>query len=783
MILEYKNAFIINDKVYYLLNMKNSKSMKSLIIVESPTKAKTIRKYLDNNFEVMSSQGHIRDLPASELAVDVENNFTPHYVINSDKKKLIKELGILAKESDIVYLASDDDREGESISWHIKEVLNLSEDKIKRIVFHEITKTAIKNAIDNPRTIDNNLVNSQQARRILDRLVGYQLSPILWKNIQSRLSAGRVQSAATKLIVDREKEINKFSASSAFVVTCQFNTSKNEVLIGEMKEHIEDIEDVKNILLELNKAHFKISNIENKQSISNPSAPFTTSTLQQEASQKLGYSVSQTMLIAQHLYENGKISYMRTDSVTLSTEAINSAKQVIINDYGEEYFKERQYKNSNKLAQEAHEAIRPTDCSQKEVSEDPQEQKLYNLIWRRTIASQMSSAKFDKTVITISNDVNNQLFIVKGNIITFDGYLKLYQNNEEDTEDNLLPKVKENDNLNISNLYAKEKFQRCPSQYTEASLVKELEDLGIGRPSTYATIVNIIQKRGYVVKENREPKDIIYRTLKCENNEIIVGKETGKTGGGKNKLYPTPIAFVVNDYLEKHFAEITDSHFTANVESKLDDIAEGKYDWISMLNDFYQSFSKQLEICLQQNEKVAKYERVIGLHPSLNKEIKVRIGQYGPVIQIGEKTEISKPQYIKLPKSVNIETISLEEILPLFEYPRQLGQYENIDVSINIGQYGPYVKYDKLFVSIPNNYDPKTISLEESIELIKSKQEIMKLREKDNNEEKKSKVKATRKSSTKDDKANETKDKDEKKSKVKNKIDSKKSTKKSKIKG
>ena len=769
-------------KVYYLFNMKNSKSMKSLIIVESPTKAKTIRKYLDNNFEVMSSQGHIRDLPASELAVDIENNFTPHYVINSDKKKLIKELGILAKESDIVYLASDDDREGESISWHIKEVLNLSEDKIKRIVFHEITKTAIKNAIDNPRTIDNNLVNSQQARRILDRLVGYQLSPILWKNIQSRLSAGRVQSAATKLIVDREKEINKFSSSSLFVVTCQFNTSKNELLIGEMKEHIEDIEDVKNILLELNKAHFKISHIENKQSISNPSAPFTTSTLQQEASQKLGYSVSQTMLIAQHLYENGKISYMRTDSVTLSTEAINSAKQVIINDYGKEYFKERQYKNSNKLAQEAHEAIRPTDCSQREVSENPQEQKLYNLIWRRTIASQMSSSKFDKTVITISNDVNNQLFIAKGNIITFDGYLKLYQNNEEDTEDNLLPKVKENDNLNISNLYAKEKFQRCPSQYTEASLVKELENLGIGRPSTYATIVNIIQKRGYVVKENREPKDIIYRTLKCENNEIIVGEETGKTGGGKNKLYPSPIAFVVNDYLEKHFAEITDSHFTANVESKLDDIAEGKYDWISMLNDFYQSFSKQLEICLQQNEKVAKYERVIGLHPSLNKEIKVRIGQYGPVIQIGEKTETSKPQYIKLPKSVNIETISLEEILPLLEYPRQLGQYENVDVSINIGQYGPYVKYDKLFVSIPNTYAPKTISLEEAIELIKSKQEIMKLKEKDNNEEKKSKVKATKKSSTKDDKANETKDKDEKKSKVKNKIDSKKPTKKVKSK-
>ena len=711
--------------------------MKSLIIVESPTKAKTIRKYLDSNFEVMSSQGHIRDLPASELAVDVENNFAPHYVINSDKKKLIKELGILAKESDIVYLASDDDREGESISWHIKEVLKLSDDKIKRIVFHEITKTAIKNALDNPRTIDNNLVNSQQARRILDRLVGYQLSPVLWKNIQSRLSAGRVQSAATKLIVDREKEINKFSATSSFVVTCQFKTNKNEILNGEMKEHIKDIEDAKNILLELNKAHFKISNIENKESISNPSAPFTTSTLQQEASQKLGYSVSQTMLIAQHLYENGKISYMRTDSVTLSTEAINSAKQVIINDYGEEYFKERQYKNSNKLAQEAHEAIRPTDCSQKEVSTDTQEQKLYNLIWRRTIASQMSSAKFDKTVITISNDVNKQLFIAKGNIITFDGYLKLYQNNEEDTEDNLLPKVKENDDVFISdNLFAKERYQRCPSQYSEASLVKELEDLGIGRPSTYATIVNIIQKRGYVVKENREPQNIIYRTLQCQNNEIITGEETGKTGGGKNKLYPTPIAFIVNDYLEKHFAEITDSHFTANVESKLDDIAEGKYDWISMLNDFYKSFSKQLDICLQQNEKVKKYERSLGIHPILNKEVKVRIGQYGPIIQIGEKTENSKPQYIKLPKTVNIETVSLEEVLPLLEYPRQLGKYEDIEVSVNIGQYGPYVKYDKLFVSIPTNYDPKNITLEEAIELIKVKQEMIKSKGKNDKDEK-----------------------------------------------
>lgn len=695
--------------------------MRNLVIVESPAKAKTIKKYLGDDFEVTSSQGHIRDLPTKEIGIDIDNNFTPKYIINPDKKRIVNDLKRLSASAKVVYLASDDDREGEAISWHLKTALELTDDKIKRIVFHEITEKAIKNAVANPRKIDMDLVNSQQARRLLDRLVGYKLSPVLWKKIKSGLSAGRVQSVAVKMIVEREREIRSFKSKKSFKVVASFKTADDKTFCAELKKNTKNEEETKALFLELSNKNFEISKVEKKKVVKSPVAPFTTSTLQQEASTKLGFSVTQTMLLAQHLYEAGKISYMRTDSVILSEDAIKQAQKVIKQTYGEEYCQQRQFTTKSKNAQEAHEAIRPTHFEDIEVSADEKEQKLYTLIRTRALASQMADAIINKTTLTITPD-STTIFIAKGEVIEFDGFLKLYQTKkEEDEDDNIkLPKVKEGDILTLIKLIGKEKHSQGPSRFSEASLVKELEEKGIGRPSTYAPTIATIQNRGYIIKDSREGEKVEFKVITLEKNKITEGVEKKTEGSEKNKLYPTDIALITNDFLVTNFADITNYDFTAKVEKELDDIAEGKNNWIKMLQNFYDKFISEVNKC-SNSERVEFTSRLLGVDPKTGKNIYVRVAKFGPVIQIGDKNENEKPHFINLLKGQNVESITLNDVLKLMSFPKIIGEYKNKEVIVNIGPYGAYIKCGDINATIFDQSRIFDISLDEAKTLIEKK--------------------------------------------------------------
>ena len=705
----------------------------NLVIVESPAKAKTIEKFLGKDFFVTSSMGHIRDLEKKDFGIDIQNNFTPKYEISSDKKKLVSELKKLAKESNTIWLASDEDREGEAISWHLIETLELNPEKTKRIVFHEITKDAILKAVQNPRPLDINLVNAQQARRVLDRIVGFEVSPVLWKKVKPSLSAGRVQSVAVKLIVEREREIINFTSTSAFRVVANFLVPEKDGKITELKAELNrrfDTREEANAFLEKCKnSKFLISDVVKKPGRRSPAPPFTTSTLQQEASRKLGFSVSQTMSVAQKLYESGKITYMRTDSVNLSGLAINAAKQKIISTLGEKYHQIRQYKTKTKGAQEAHEAIRPAYLDQEEISGSNQEKKLYDLIWKRTIASQMSEAELEKTTVTI--DVSNapDKFIATGEVLIFDGFLRVYMESDDEEDQNggtkgLLPALHAQQVLEWDKIQATERFTQKPPRYTEASLVKKLEELGIGRPSTYAPIITTVQNRGYVVKEDRPGVVREFTELILSGQKIAAKIKTELTGAEKSKLFPTDIGMVVNDFLCKYFDLIMDYNFTAKVEKEFDEIAEGEIVWNDMIRSFYDPFHSKVESALNEAERTNGV-RIIGVDPNSGKAISVKIGRFGPLAQLGETVEGGeKPQFASLRSGQHIETITMEEVLELFKLPRNLGDFEEKPVSVAIGRFGPYIKHDSKFISLEKDVDdPYSIDLERAIILIESKRE------------------------------------------------------------
>lgn len=700
--------------------------MKNLVIVESPAKAKTIEKYLGKDFTVRSSYGHIRDLPEKDLGVDIANNFTPTYEIAPDKVAIVKELAEMSKKAESVWLATDDDREGEAISWHLKETLGLDDKKAKRIVFREITKNAILKAIQNPRNIDIDLVNAQQARRILDRLVGYELSPILWKKVKAGLSAGRVQSVAVRLIVEREREIEKFQTTSSFKITAQFEVEAGKHFTAELKEKLPNCVEAEKFLQACQQAKFFVQNLEVKPSKKSPAPPFTTSTLQQEASRKLGLSVAQTMVIAQKLYEAGKITYMRTDSTNLSEEAIQAASQEIQKLFGKEYIQNRQYKTKSTTAQEAHEAIRPTDFSVQQIEGDRNDQRLYELIWKRAIASQMADAQIERTIATIAISSHTALLFAEGEVIKFDGFLKVYteESDEEHEEDNstkLLPPLTVGQELNLLEMKALERFSRPPARYTEASLVKKLEELGIGRPSTYAPTISTILKRGYVVKENREGRERKYQEILLKNNQITYQTKTEIVGAEKAKLFPTDIAMIVNDFLQAHFENIVDYSFTAKVEKEFDEIAEGKQNWVEMIRNFYKDFHPKV----QETEEIKKSEvvthRELGIHPATGEKVFAKLGKYGAYIQIGEPTSSKKPLFAKLKKGQLLETITLQEALELFKLPREVGTYEGKTIIANIGRFGPYLKLGNDFFSLGKEDDPYNITEERAIEIIENK--------------------------------------------------------------
>ncbi|MEM9981337.1 MAG: type I DNA topoisomerase, partial [Bacteroidota bacterium] len=700
--------------------------VKNLVIVESPAKAKTIEGYLGKDYMVKSSYGHVRDLPKGDFAVDVENNFTPTYKISPDKEDVVKQLKKIAKEAEVVWLATDDDREGEAISWHLKESLDLKDQKIKRIVFREITKNAIMNAIQNPRIIDMDLVNAQQTRRILDRLVGFELSPVLWKKIRAGLSAGRVQSVAVRLIVEREREIEKFKPVSSYKVTAQFDLANGKILNAELKSKIPTEKEAKAFLEKCKGATFTIENLEKKPGKKTPAAPFTTSTLQQEASRKLGFSVAQTMTIAQKLYEAGKITYMRTDSTSLSAEAIVKATTEIKKAYGDEYVQNRKYKSKSQTAQEAHEAIRPTDFSAHQAGKDRNEQRLYELIWKRAIASQMSDAKLEKTIATVGISTTEEKLIAEGQVIKFDGFLKVYlesTDEEEESEENkkMLPPLKIGQVLDLAWLKAVERFTRPAPRFTEASLVKKLEEMGIGRPSTYAPTISTIVKRNYVVKESREGKERKYKEFIMAADEIVEKQNTEITGTEKSKLFPTDVGMVVNDFLVAHFENIIDYSFTASVEKALDEIAHGKKEWIKILDNFYHPFHKQVEVTEDIDRKDVNTGRELGKDPVSGEKIYVKLGKYGPYVQLGEGSEEEKPKFASLRKGQLIETITLEEALDLFKLPREVGIFEEKEMVVAIGKFGPYVRHDGKFYSLNREYDPFTVSGEEAIEVILAK--------------------------------------------------------------
>lgn len=696
---------------------------KNLVIVESPAKAKTIEKFLGKDFTVKSCFGHIRDLPNKTLAIDVAKDFEPEYEIPSDKKKLVQDLKKSAKQADLVWLASDEDREGEAISWHLKEVLGVKDEKLRRIVFHEITKTAIEEAVKNPRNLNLNLVNAQQARRVLDRLVGYEVSPVLWKKIKPNLSAGRVQSVAVRLIADREKEIRAFESSSSYRFVGDFKNAEGKVFQAELTKRPEKAEEARLLLENLAADDFLVEKIEKKPATKSPAAPFTTSTLQQEAGRKLGYSVAQTMSIAQKLYESGFITYMRTDSVNLSTLAIDSAKAEIISSYGEEYSKPRTFKTKSKGAQEAHEAIRPTFMNNKTVEGTSGEKKIYELIWKRTLASQMSEAKLERTSVEILAKKSGNKFQAKGEVITFDGFLKVYleSTDQEDVEENagLLPKMEKGDGLSPVVITATQKFSQHPARYTEASLVKKMEELGIGRPSTYAPTISTIQKRGYVVKENRDGQKRNFIQFVLKDKKISEETKSENHGFEKNKLFPTDIGMVVNDFLNEHFDTILDFGFTAEIEEHFDTIAEGKEKWNDMIKKFYTPFHKKVEATIDQAER-AKGERILGTDPKSGKPISVKIGRFGPMAQIGTSEDEDKPRFASLQKDQSIDTITLEQVMELFKLPRVLGERNGQEVVAAIGKFGPYVRFEKTFASIPADSGETvfTIGLEKAMALI-----------------------------------------------------------------
>ncbi len=701
----------------------------NLVIVESPAKAKTIERFLGKNFAVRSSFGHIRDLAKKNLGIEINNGFKPEYVISEDKKKVVDELKKAVKSAKTIWLASDEDREGEAISWHLFEVLKLKEANTRRIVFNEITKDAILNAINNPRAIDKKLVDAQQARRILDRLVGFELSPVLWKKIKPSLSAGRVQSVAVRLLVEREREINDFKSSSGYKVVGLFKVKmengKEYDVTAELPKKFNTLEETRKFLEKCKKANFEVADIVKKPSKKSPSPPFTTSTLQQEASRKLGFSVSQTMTVAQKLYEAGKITYMRTDSVNLSETAIGMSRQAITSSFGEKYVQIRQYKTKSKGAQEAHEAIRPAYMDKDTITGSNTEKKLYELIWKRTIASQMSDAQLEKTNITINISTTSENFVAAGEVIIFDGFLKVYiESTDDESEENskgLLPPLKKGQELQMNSIEATERFTLHPPRYTEASLVKKLEELGIGRPSTYAPTISTIQQRGYVLREDRQGENRNFKVLVLKNAQIKESVKIEVTGSEKSKLFPTDIGIIVNDFLVEHFSDILDYNFTALVEKEFDLIAEGKLSWPKMIGKFYPNFHKKIESTLELTSK-PKGERVLGIDPVSGKQIAVRMGRYGPIVAIGEKDGDEKPRFASLMKNQLMETITIEDALNLFKLPRVVGTYEDEEVKANIGRFGPYVLHKNKFYSLKKDVDdPMDVTIERAMELIDAK--------------------------------------------------------------
>ncbi len=711
---------------------------KNLVIVESPAKAKTLEKFLGSDFKVMSSYGHIRDLKKKEMSVDL-NTFSPEYEIPADKKEVVKKLRESAAEAETVWLASDEDREGEAISWHLSQVLGLNPAETKRIVFHEITKSAILNAIEHPRVIDINLVNAQQARRVLDRIVGFKLSPVLWKKLKPSLSAGRVQSVAVRLIVEREKEIENFKTESSFKVSAVFNVKdqdgKSVAMKSDLDTRFKTQKDAEVFLEACKGKTFTITDIQKKPTKKTPAPPFTTSTLQQEAARKLGFTVAQTMMVAQQLYESGHITYMRTDSVNLSSLCLNTTKEEIISILGEKYSHVRQYHTNSKGAQEAHEAIRPTYINVHEIEGKSQERRLYDLIWKRTIACQMADADAEKTIITISIDGDDShKFITTGEIIKFDGFLKVYHESlddeaaktslsSKDTEDNTLPPIEVGESLDMKEIVATERFTQHPLRYTEASLVKKLEELGIGRPSTYAPTISTIQQREYVEKGDKKGVEKDYSILKLKGNKITASTKKEVIGNEKSKLIPTDIGIVVNEFLVKFFPSVIDYNFTAKVEEDFDDIAEGKEGWKDMMKSFYEKFEELVDNTMNDKSEHKVGERILGTDPQTGKPVSVKIGRFGPVVQIGLATDDEKPKFAQLKKEQSIQTITLEEALELFKLPRTLGEFEGESVIIGAGRFGPYVQHAKKYVSIPKDFDPITIGYEDAVALICKKRE------------------------------------------------------------
>ena len=695
--------------------------IQNLVIVESPAKAKTIEKFLGKEYVVKSSFGHIRDLSKKNLGVDIAKNYTPEYIVSDDKKKVVEELKKASSEAQVVWLASDEDREGEAIAWHLAEVLSLNPKKTKRIVFHEITKNAILNAIETPRGIDLNLVNSQQARRVLDRLVGFELSPILWKKVKPALSAGRVQSVAVRLIVEREREIIAFTPSPYYRVTAIFMADSE--FNAELSVRLSTFEEALSLLEHCKNATFTVQDVTKKPSKKAPAPPFTTSTLQQEASRKYGFSVAQTMSVAQRLYEAGHITYMRTDSVNLSSMAIAAAKEVIVAEYGEKYHQPRQYKTKTKGAQEAHEAIRPTYPNRAKISGTSAEQKLYDLIWKRTIASQMSDAQIEKTTINIDISGSQHKFVASGEVIVFDGFLKVYlESSDEEAEENgreILPAVKSGQTLTVKEIVANERFTQRPPRYTEASLVKKLEELGIGRPSTYAPTISTIIARGYVTKEDRPGVERSYKSIALRKGKITQQEKVENSGAEKAKLFPSDIGMVVTDFLLEYFRDILSYDFTAHIEEKFDEVALGKLEWTRMIDEFYKPFHSLVEKTIKESD-YTKGERVLGVDPVSGKKVSVRIGRFGPVVQLGEAdaSKKTKPQFASLLKGQLIETITLEEALSLFKLPRSLGNYENAEVVVGVGRFGPYVRHQSKFFSLKKDDNPLTIDLNRAVELI-----------------------------------------------------------------
>ena len=700
---------------------------KNLVIVESPSKAKTIGKFLGKDYTVMSSFGHIRDLKTKDISIDFTKNYAPIYEVPADKKKLVTELRKKVKESDMVWLASDEDREGEAIAWHLAEVLGLDIKETKRIVFHEITKDAILNALKAPRNIDIDLVNAQQARRVLDRIVGFELSPILWKKIKPSLSAGRVQSVAVRLIVEREREIQNFKAESNYKIVALFTDANGVELKAELSKRFATKKEAQAFLEKCKSASFTISDVVTKPAKRTPAPPFTTSTLQQEAARKLGYSVSQTMMIAQKLYENGKITYMRTDSVNLSSLALNAAKFAITSFAGENYSKVRQYATKAKGAQEAHEAIRPTNLADATIEGTKQEKYLYELIWKRTIASQMADAELEKTTITIELDNSSETFVAAGEVLVFDGFLKVYMESKDDEEEdsslNMLPALKSGEKLEYKKIDCTERFTQRPARYTEASLVRKMEELGIGRPSTYAPTISTIQNREYVEKADREGVKRNYDSLVLENGIITEQVNEEVFGTEKSKLFPTDIGVVVNDYLVDNFQSIIDYNFTAQVEKDLDKIAEGEEQWESTIDNFYKDFHKTIEESSSKKTERKAGERLLGNDPKTGKPVYVKIGRFGVVAQMGDATDNDKPTFASLKAEQSLETITLEEALDLFKLPRVLGNLDGKEVKVAVGRFGPYIAYNGAFCSLPKTFDPLSVTLEEAEELLKAKQE------------------------------------------------------------